>query len=139
MWSRARRSAAARVRALAVVWHNSDLRSLELAWLSFNVAEYAIVVGLGVYAFNEGGAIAVGIITLARTAPALVSGPVAAVFADRLRRERVMRACLSARLVAVAAVAVVLGTDGPAVLIYLLGAADAVAASLLAGPYRADP
>ena len=113
-----------------MVWRNRDLRNLELAWFWFNSAEYAIVVGLGVYAFNSGGAIAVGVMTLVRTTPALISGPLAAVFTDRLRRERVMRVGLAARLAAAASIAWVLGIDGPAVLVYFLAAADAVAASL---------
>lgn len=130
MIRKARAMAASRWRAAAVVWRNADLRNLEVAWLAFNVAEYAFVVGLGVYAYRQGGAVAVGVVTLIRTAPALVSGPLAAVFTDRLRRERVLRTGLVARLAATLGIVALLGAAGPAPAVYALAAMDAVAASL---------
>lgn len=119
-----------RMAALRIVWGSADLRNLELAWLTFNVAEYAFVVGIGVYAFESGGAVAVGVVTLIRTAPALVSGPIAAVFTDRLRRERVMRAGLLGRVAASAVIVALLQFEGADALVYLFAAVDTVAGSL---------
>jgi MFS family permease len=119
-----------RLAAFGVVARNRDLRSLEGAWFLFNLAEYAFVVGLGVYAFEVGGAVAVGVVTLIRTAPALVSAPIAAAFTDRLRREVVMRVGLVARFAAAAGIVALLAADAPAGAVYVAAAADAVAASL---------
>jgi MFS family permease len=121
---------AARFKAATTVAANPGLRNLEIAWLTFNMAEYAYLVGLSVYAFDEGGAFAVGLVALIRTLPGVIIGPLAAVYADRLRRERVLRASLIGRLLASAIIAVALAADSPALIVYLLAALDAAAASM---------
>lgn len=130
MWSWITSATGTRVAAMRIVWRHEDLRNLELAWLTFNVAEYAFVVGIGVYAFEAGGAVAVGVVTLIRTAPALISGPIAAVFTDRLRRERVMRAGLAGRVVATGVIVALLQFEGADALVYVFAAVDTVAGSL---------
>jgi MFS family permease len=82
-----RRSAQA-VTALRAVFRNENLRRVELAWGASIATEWAHYVALGVFAYDEGGAAAVGIAGLVRMLPAALVAPVAATFGDRFRRER---------------------------------------------------
>ena len=74
-------------------------------------AEWAIVVALLVYAYDLGGAIAVGLLGVARTLPTLVGVPIATTFADRGRRTRRSTAVYLAALSTAAATAVGLALD----------------------------
>jgi MFS family permease len=74
--------------ALRAVFRNGNLRRVELAWGASIAAEWAHYVALGVFAYDEGGATAVGIAGLVRMLPAAVVAPFAATFGDRFRRER---------------------------------------------------
>jgi MFS family permease len=76
------------VAALAVSVRNPDIRRVELAWGSAITAEWAHFVAFGVFAYEQGGASAVGIAGLVRLLPASIVAPFAASFGDRFRRER---------------------------------------------------
>ena len=76
------------VAALAVSVRNSDIRRVELAWGSAITAEWAHFVAFGIFAYEQGGASAVGIAGLVRLLPAAIVAPFAASFGDRFRRER---------------------------------------------------
>ena len=52
--------------------------------------EWAATVALGVVAFRDGGAAAIGLVGLLRMAPAALVAPFAATIADRVRREVVL-------------------------------------------------
>jgi MFS family permease len=67
---------------------NRDVRRVQLAWGGAIAAEWAHFVALGVFAYEDGGAAAVGIAGLVRLAPAAVLAPFAASFGDRFPRER---------------------------------------------------
>ncbi len=67
---------------------NQDIRRVELAWGAAIAAEWAHFVAFGVFAYEEGGASAVGIAGLVRLLPAALVAPFAASFGDRFRRER---------------------------------------------------
>jgi MFS family permease len=75
------------VAALAVSVRNPDIRRVELAWGSAITAEWAHFVAFGVFAYEQGGASAVGIAGLVRLLPAAIVAPFAASFGDRFRRE----------------------------------------------------
>src|ERR671911_2009155 len=74
--------------ALGAVLRNENLRRLELAWGAAITAEWAHFVALGVFAYNAGGTVAVGIAGLVRLMPAALVAPFAASLGDRFRRER---------------------------------------------------
>jgi MFS family permease len=74
--------------ALRSALHNRDVRRVQLAWGGAIAAEWAHFVALGVFAYEEGGAAAVGLAGLVRLAPAAVLAPFAASFGDRFPRER---------------------------------------------------
>jgi len=76
------------VSELAALAHNENLRRVELAWGASIAAEWTHFVALGVFAYNVGGASAVGIAGLVRMLPAALVAPFAATLGDRFRRER---------------------------------------------------
>jgi len=84
--------AAQAVSALGAVARNENIRRVELAWGAAIGAEWAHFVALGVYAYEQGGASAVGLAGLVRLLPAAGVAPFAASFGDRYRRERLLLA-----------------------------------------------
>ena len=116
----------------------SNLRSRDLrrAQLSFGAAwtsEWTLTVGLGIVAFRDGGAEAVGLVALIRLLPGALAGPLLATLADRVRRERAITAIGLVRAAAMSLMAVVLASGGPTVLIYAL----AVVSTIAGTPFRA--
>jgi MFS family permease len=84
---------------LAAVVRNVNLRRLELGWFASVLCANAYSVALAVYAYEAGGAAAVGLIVLLRMIPAAVVSPFAGMLADRFPRERVLLASATARTV----------------------------------------
>lgn len=117
------------VSALAGAFRNANIRRLQLAWLCFWSADAGCLVAFGVYAFNIGGASAVGLIGVARTAPAALLAPFLAGQLDRHPRERVMAAGLVARAVLVVTVAIALSAGWPTWAVLTLAAVDATIAT----------
>jgi MFS family permease len=72
----------------AGVVRNGNLRRAELAWGAAIAAEWAHFVALGVFAYEAGGTLDVGIAGLVRLLPAALVAPFAASLGDRFRRER---------------------------------------------------
>jgi MFS family permease len=109
---------------------NPSLRRAQLAFLGACTAEWAFTVALGIVAYRDGGAAAVGLVGLLRMVPAAVAAPLAAPLADRGRRERVLVVVSTVRGVATALAAVVVGVAGPPPIVYLLAVVSTVAATL---------
>ena len=80
------------IAALGAAVRNRDIRRAELAWGAAIGAEWAHFVAFGVFAYEEGGATAVGIAGLVRLLPAAIVAPFAASLGDRFRRERFLLA-----------------------------------------------
>jgi MFS family permease len=91
------------VSALGAAIRNQDLRRVELAWGASIAAEWAHFVALGVFAYEQGGAAAVGVAGLVRLLPAALLAPFAAALGDRFRRERFLVAILLVGAAALAA------------------------------------
>ena len=118
------------ISALGAVMGNTNLRRVELAWGASIAAEWAHFVALGIFAYDAGGASAVGIAGLVRMLPAAVVAPLASGLGDRFRRERFLLAVALAGSAA-------LGGSGAAffygrneVLIYLLAAVVGITSTL---------
>lgn len=77
---------------LLAALRNENLRRVELAWGAAIAAEWAHFVAFGIYAYDEGGAVAVGIAGVVRMLPAALAAPFAASLGDRFRRERFLLA-----------------------------------------------
>ena len=114
------------LRAFAAVFHNKDLRRLELAWSGSIIGQWGYEVALAVFAYRAGGATAVGLVALVRLLPAALVAPFAALLGDRFRRKRIMVASDLARAGAMAGAAAAVSGGAPTVTVYALAAIAAV-------------
>src|SRR5215207_3293091 len=106
--------------ALASNFRRPDLRRAQLAFGATYAGEWALTVALGVVAFRDGGATAVGIVALIRMLPSALIAPFATAVADRVRRDRVLIWIGVTRAAAVGAAAVVMAVDLSTVFVYVL-------------------
>jgi MFS family permease len=112
--------------AMRDVFRNRSLRHLQLAWAGSILGSWAYSVALVVYAYDIGGAGAVGLMGLIRWLPAAIASPFAATLGDRYRRVRVLIGADLVRAAALAAMTACVVLDGPASVVYVLAAAVAV-------------
>jgi MFS family permease len=106
---------------------NGNLRRAQLSYFAAWTAEWAFTVALGIVAYREGGATAVGLVGLLRMVPSAVLAPLAAPLADRGRRERVLVLVSTIRGVATAAAGIVVALDERVLTVYVLAALATVA------------
>ncbi len=118
--------------AFAAVARNNNLRWLELAWTASIVGHYAFLIAVSVYAYNEGGEKAVGVIFLIRLIPAALISPFAGLLGDRYRRDRVLLTTNATRIVLVGAAAVAVFVDASSTTVYGLS----IAATIATTPFR---
>jgi MFS family permease len=111
-------------------WRNRDLRRAQLSFLGAWTAEWAFTVALGIVAYRDGGAAAVGLVGLLRMLPSALLAPLLSPIADRGRRERVLILVSVVRGVATAAAAVVVAMAGPTMVVYALAVLSTIAATL---------
>ena len=112
---------AASTRSFTAVFRNPALRRINLALAASVIGDWAYSVAVAVWVFQEHGAAALGFFGVARYATMAVLGPLMATTADRFPKRLVMVVSDIARAVTVVVGAVVIATDGPAVLVYALG------------------
>ena len=115
---------------LRAALRNDNLRRVELAWGAAIAAEWAHFVALGVFAYDEGGTVGVGIAGVVRMLPAALIAPFAASLGDRFRRERFLLAVSLVGCAALAASAAAFFA-GSAVLVFALAAVVGLAATLV--------
>jgi MFS family permease len=101
---------------------NAQLRRLQLAGMGSVMGLWAYSVALAVYAFEVGGAKAVGIVMLARTIPAALSAPFTSTLADRLPRVPFMAATNVGRAAAIGGAGLVALAGGSEWIVYTLAA-----------------
>ena len=100
----------------------ADLRRLQLAWAASSVGGWVFFVVLAVYAYDQGGATAVGVAAFARMVPAGLAAPIAGVVVDRRSRRDVLLAITVGRSLLLAAVAAAVAADAPLAAVLFLGA-----------------
>ena len=115
---------------LREVLRNENLRRVELAWGAAIAAEWAHFVAFGIFAYDEGGAVAVGIAGLVRMLPAAIAAPFAASLGDRFRRERFLLANALIGCAALAASTVAF-LAGSVVLVFASAAVVGLASTLV--------
>ena len=106
--------------AFAAVFRNPGLRRVELSWAGTVCAYWIFIVTLGLYAYERGGAAAVGLVGLLRVLPSVVAAPFGAVLGDRYPRERVVVAINLARSVTIVGAAAAAFAGAPAGVVYAL-------------------
>ncbi|MBA2560516.1 MAG: MFS transporter [Propionibacteriales bacterium] len=109
---------------------NPNLRRAQVSFLGAWTAEWAFTVGLGIVAYRDGGATAVGLVGLLRMVPSAILAPLLSPLADRGRRERVLVWVSVLRGVATGSAAVVVGMGGPTPIIFVLAVLSTIAATL---------
>lgn len=115
-----------------MVFANASLRRVQMAFFVSGVGDWAYATAVTVWAFQDGGAAAVGAFQAARFILAAAAGPLGATVADRMSRRLFMMVSDALRAVLVAAAAVCVTLDlAPAV--YAL----ALAAVIVGAPFRA--
>jgi MFS family permease len=107
-------------RAFSATARNPSLLRAQLAFGAAWMAEWAFMVAIGVVAFRDGGATAVGVVAFVRMAPSVLLAPVGTAFADRFPRDRVLLWSCLIRAAAMAAAALVLEAGASKVAVYTL-------------------
>jgi MFS family permease len=107
-------------RAFSATARNPSLLRSQLAFGASWTGEWAFMVALGVVAFRDGGATAVGLVAFARMAPSFILAPIGTTLADRFPRDRVLVWSCLIRAAATAAAALLLAGDGSTVAVYAL-------------------
>jgi len=118
----ARHAMAATWRAYRSVLRNRELRLVELAWTAITLADFVQLVAITVFAYEAGGASAVGLAAVVRILPSVVVAPLAGMAADRYPRERVILLSAVVATSGAALTAVTVAADAPAGLVYVMGA-----------------
>jgi MFS family permease len=112
---------------LRAAFRNRSIRRLQLAEIGSTTGLWAYTVALGVYAYGEGGAAAVGLVMVIRTLPSAVLAPFLAVLSDRHSRRRVMLISDLVGATALVGMAAVAEAGLPAGLAYGLAACSSIA------------
>jgi MFS family permease len=119
-------------KSVATVFGNPALRRVQLAFFGSGIGDWAYATAVTVWAFQDGGAAAVGAFQAVRFLLAALTAPLGATIADRMSRRTFMMVSDAARAVLVAAAAVCVTLDAePAVYVLALLAVAAGA------PFRA--
>ena len=106
--------------AITSVFRSSALRRLNLALVGSVIGDWAFSVALSVYAYQNGGATALGVIGVVRYLTMAVLAPILSVLADRLDRRRLMISADLIRVALVVAASAIVLADGPAIPVYAL-------------------
>lgn len=120
------------VSSLRTIAANRGLRRLNLALAASMTGDWAYATAIVVWAYQQGGAAAVGIWGTVRLTVLAVATPFASTLADRLPRVAVMVGSDLGRAAIMAGAAVVIATGGPDLVVYTL----ATVAALVAAPFR---
>ena len=106
--------------AFVAVFSNPALRLVELSWALTTTAYWVFIVALSLFAYEEGGVAAVGLVGLIRVLPSVVAAPFAAVLGDRYPRHRVLFLVNVARTALILGAAAVALLDAHVAVIYVL-------------------
>lgn len=129
MFGRIRDELGSSASALAAVFTNPGLRNLELSWGALSVATWSYTISLSVYAFDYGGAAAVGLVALIRLLPGVITSPLAGLISDKHSRRLVLIASTALVTAALAVSAAVDLGGGAAAIVFILAGLFTVAST----------
>ena len=122
-----RRRCETSARALSATARCPSLLRAQLSFGATWTAEAAFTAAIGVVAFHDGGASAVGVVVFARLAPTALFTPLGTAFADRFPRDHVLVVSSVVRAVAGAGIVAVLVVGGPQLAVYGLAVISTMA------------
>jgi hypothetical protein len=105
---------------------NTALRSVELAYVGFNAAEYGEWIAVLVYAYGHGGTTVAALVAAVQLAPCVIAAPVFAGLADRYPPGRVLAAGYVGQGMGMAATAAVMFAGAPPLVVYAVAIVAAV-------------
>jgi MFS family permease len=106
------------IRVVGVVASHAAVVRVVAAFGLFVVAEYAVWIGMLVYAFHHGGATASGLVAMAQLVPGILIAPLIAAVADRRSPTLLLAVGYAAQAVAMAGVAVAVFTNAVPIVAY---------------------
>ena len=106
---------------------NEGIRRLELTWALGIAADTALLVVLLVVVYARDGAVATGLLGAVRMAPAIVSGMLSGAMLARFRGDRILLVIGLTRAASAGLCGLVIATDGPSGLLFILAAIAAAA------------
>lgn len=115
------------------VLRNPRIRRLQLAFLGSTLGDWAYATAIVVWAYQDGGAAAVGAYQAVRFITMAAVAPVGGVVADRMSRRTFMIVSDLLRAVLVTGAGLTVVADGPALAVYVL----AILAAIAGSPFRA--
>ena len=118
-------------RALREVARSPGMRRVLLAFLFFNVAEWATWVAMLVYAYQRGGATTAGLVAVVQLVPGIFVAPLGSVIGDRIPRDRALAIAYATMAIALFAAGIVLVLHAPAPFAYFMGAVANAALTLV--------
>jgi MFS family permease len=118
--------------AFSNVFRNGALRRINLALAGSVIGDWAFGIAIAVWAYDQGGAAAVGVFGVIRFVTLALTAPLAAGLADRFPKKAVMIAADLVRGALVLGSAGLIASDAPAVLVYAL----ALVTSMLGTAFR---
>lgn len=129
MIARIRAEVVAASAAFGAVFRNPPLRNLALSWGAISVSTWAFVIALAVYAFDYGGAAAVGVVALIRLLPGTIASPLAGLVSDKHSR-RLVLIWSTALVTLILAIAGAVGlANGPAAFVFVLAGLFTIAST----------
>lgn len=115
------------------VLRNPRVRRLQLAFLGSTLGDWAYATAIVVWAYEDGGAKAVGVYQAVRFLGMAVVAPIGGVVADRMSRRTFMITADLVRALLVVGAGLIVVADGPPMAVYAL----AILAALVGSPFRA--
>ncbi len=121
-----RAAVAAALPTLRSFAHDRTLRRAAFALALYRLAEFGPWVGILVYAYDQGGATATGLVSFGILVPTALFAPIAGPLIDRFGATRVLVVSYGSQAIAMGATAVALLTGAPASIVYVLAAVTAM-------------
>lgn len=119
-----------RLAELRLVIGNTRLRRVVGAFAAFNLADWARWLAILLYAFERGGAVEAGAVSMLQLLPATVAAPIGAALGDRYRRDRVLLASYVLQATCMVAAALAILSAAPAAVVYAAAIVGACAITL---------
>ena len=106
-----------------------ELRRVQASWAAISLGTWTVFVVLAIYAYDEGGAAAVGVAALVRMLPAGLSAPFTSLLADRRSRRDLLHEAAAVQAVALVLIVAAVALAAPLAVVLALAAVQMIAFS----------